>query len=47
MIKKLNPNNLTLTQQTETINQMIDAIRAICTLILITYEVAEKRQTLR
>mgnify|MGYP001220606676 CR=1 FL=1 len=42
MIKKLNPNNLTLTQQTETINQMIDAIRAICTLILITYEAAEK-----
>ena len=42
MIKKLDPNNLTLSQQTDAINQMIDAIRAICTLILITYEAAEK-----
>lgn len=42
MIKKLDPTNLTLSQQTETVNQMIDAIRAISKLILITYEAAEK-----
>ena len=42
MIKKIEPVDLSLYKQSESINQMIDAIRAISKLILITYEAAEK-----
>mgnify|MGYP003140028623 CR=1 FL=1 len=42
MIKKIEPVDLSLYKQAESINQMIDAIRAISKLILITYEAAEK-----